>query len=265
MVALTELSSEHHRDLKIAPNCAIEVAKNQHIINIKAAELPKAVTSFPVFFTLHPERDDWVLSAMMCLELHNNLFVDDGKWNASYVPAGLQTYPFFLMQSPDDAKKFTIGIEETNPAFSTEEGEPLFEEDNKAGMRLSQATTLLQEELKNEVQTFQFGRMAKEMGLIVPVEVVVHYEDGKSNALKGLHTIDEAKLQSLDSEQIDKLREQGYLLAMHAMLISVYQLNSLIQIHNRSDAERKIRQVQVETQRPEQPAEQAQAEETQES
>ncbi len=249
MAALTELKSDIHSDWKVAPNCALEVAATQHILNLKVTEIGKAVSNFPVFFTKMGEDGQWSISAVACLELDKNLFVKNGKWDATYMPTGLQTYPFFLMQAPDDDKKFTVGIEESNPAFSTTEGQALFESENKAGEMLSKATALLQDELKNEVHSYQFAKMLEELDLITPVDLVVQYVSGTNNSLKGLYTIDEAKLQSMDMEDVAKLRDKGYLAPLYAMLISIYQLNGLIRRHNTIDGAERIKQVKIETQK----------------
>lgn len=250
MAELTELKSDIHKDWKVAPDCAMKVAQTQHILNVKVTEVGKAVSNFPIFFTKMSERGDWAISAMTSLEVNNNLFVNDGQWEGTYLPTGLQSYPFFLMQSADDEKKFTIGIEEVNPAFSTEEGEPLFESENKAGPFLSQATAILNDDLKNEVHSYQFSRFLNDHELITPVDLVVEYISGTTNALKGLYTIDEAKLQALDIETFSELRDKGYLGPIYALLMSIYQVNSLIRRHNVVDGAERIRQVKVETEKP---------------
>ena len=225
----------------------MQVAQTQHILNIKVPEVGKAISSFPVFFTKMGNSGTWTISALASLEIDKNLFVEDEVWQATYVPVGLQTYPFFLMQSPDDEKKFTVGIEEDNPAFSTEEGEPLFEEKGKAGERLSKATVLLQDDLKSELQTYQFTKRLEELELLSQVDVVVQYTSGTTNSLTGTYTIDEAKLQSLDVEALNELREKGYLAPIYGMLMSIFQLNGLIRRHNAVDGAERIQQVKVET------------------
>ena len=63
--------------------------------------------------------------------------------------------------------------------------------------------------------------------------------------LKGMHTIDETKLQQLSNDDLAALNKQGYLMPIHAMLMSIIQLNSLIQKHNNIESNKTISQVKL--------------------
>ena len=246
MPELKELNPTDHGDLKVAPDCALKVAKNQHLINLKVSEIGHAMTSFPVFMTKVREGTDWAISAITSFELDNNLFVKDNEWQAAYTPAGMQTYPFFLMNSPKGEGQFTIGIDEENEAFSKDSGEALFEDNEKASIYLSQITAQLEGDINNEVHTFHFTRMLDELGLLKQMDLQVHYQDRSINTLKGLHTVDEEKLQNMDIESIETLRSKGYLGPTYAMLMSIYQLNAMIRRHNNYGDLRSIAQVKLE-------------------
>ena len=243
-VTLVELSLKDHSDLKIDPSCAIKVAEKQHLINLKVSELSMAVSSSPVFLSRASEEADWTISAINSFEIDKNLFVEDEKWTATHIPVGMQTYPFFLMRKDGEENSFTIGINENSEAFSKDKGEALFE-DGKASVRLSQATAQLEVEMKNNLHTYQFAKKLSELELIKPVDVQVIYQDGKTNILKGLNTLDEAKLNELGTEQFEELRKAGYLGPIYSMLISIYQFNNLIRLHN-NQSRAKVVQVKLE-------------------
>jgi hypothetical protein len=92
--------------------------------------------------------------------------------------------------------------------------------------------------------------MLDEMGLIKAMDVLVHYADGRTHTLQGLYTPDEEKLQTLAIEELDKLREKGYLAPIYAMLISIYQFNALILRNNQLDGTAKVKQIQLEIPKP---------------
>lgn len=79
--------------------------------------------------------------------------------------------------------------------------------------------------------------------------MLVHYDNGTMQTLKGLHTLDEDRLQSLQAEQLAELNKKGYLSPIHAMLISIYQLNSLIRKHNEVEQFTKVKQIKLEVAR----------------
>ncbi|MEM7360511.1 MAG: SapC family protein [Pseudomonadota bacterium] len=246
MAELIELSNKTHSDLRLVENCALMEAKNQHVIGLKVSEVGMAAGSFPLFFTKNTQTGDWAISAVAGLELNTNLFIENDYWDATYLPTVMQTYPFYLMKSEREEGSYTIGIDEENTAFSKTEGKPLFEDSGKASIMLSGITTMLEEDIKNQIQTFQYAKELDELGLIKGMNVLVHYNDGNTNTLKGLYTPDEEKLQALSVEDLDALRQKGYLPAIYAMLISIYQLNAMILRNNRLDGTRKIKQVQLE-------------------
>jgi len=243
-VKLVELSVENHAELKVDPTCAIKVAEKQHLINLKVGEVSMAVSSYPVFLSRVSENADWALSAINSFELESNLFVENNEWIGTHLPIGMQTYPFFLMRKEGEENNYTIGINENSEAFSKENGESLFEE-GKASLRLSQATAQLEVEIKNDIHTYQFTKKLEELDLIKAVDVQVVYQEGKINTLKGLNTIEEQKLMELSAEQFEELRQAGYLAPIYSMLISIYQFNNLIRLHNNQN-QAKVTQVKLE-------------------
>ncbi len=243
MAELIELSPEAHGDLKVDTQKAISIAKNTHIMTMRVTEVSRAACEMPMFFTKTNDEGDLIISAMTSLELDRNLLVRDDQWKGIYQPTSMATYPFFLMRRPENNEEITVGIDPENSAFSTEKGEPLFEDNKKAGALLSRVTAMLQDDMRNDVHTYNFAKKVAELGLIRSIDVSVGYEGGKVNTLKGLNTIDEAKLAELSEEQFKELREKNYLAPIYSMLISLYQLNHLIRLHNDSGVGDRIQQV----------------------
>jgi hypothetical protein len=246
MTKLVELSSSQHAQLKVLPDCGAKFAETQQIMRLRVSETGNAAANFPIFFTRNGHDGSWVLSALTSFESNQCLFVNQGKWSATYQPTVLQTYPLFLMQSPKDAESYTIGVFEQSSAFSKESGEDLFDDKGKASLYLSRIKTLLEADIKNDIQTYQFGKKLEQLDLLKAIDLLVHHQDGSVQTLSGLHTIDEDKLQALSAEQLHELNIQGYLVQIHAMLISIYQLNLLIRKHNEINDSNKIAQLKIE-------------------
>lgn len=245
MAELVELSHEEHGDYKLDTSAAVKVAEKTHILSLRVTEISRAACELPIFLTKSQQEGVTVISAITSLEVEKNLLVKDDIWKGIFQPTSMMTYPFFLMKHPSEENQFTVGIDPEHAAFSKEEGEALFEEEKKAGPRLSQITQLLQQDMKNDVHTYQFCKEINELGLIQPIEVSVAYEGGKVNKLKGLNTIDEAKLADLSEETYLELRKKNYLAPIYSLLVSHYQVNNLIRLHNQSGKGEKIRQVSM--------------------
>ena len=84
------------------------------------------------------------------------------------------------------------------------------------------------------------------MGLLKSIDLVVQYQDGTNQSITGLITIDEDKINTLSAEQLHGLNQQGYLVQIHALLISIYQLNSIIQKQNSRIDLPKVAQLKIE-------------------
>lgn len=246
MATLTQLSSKKFGQLKIAPNAHINNASKRHVINLSAIEISNAATCFPLFITRNTTNGGWAFSAMTSFEPGQNLYIKDNKWTPVFNPASLRTYPLFLMQSTDNSESYTIGFDQQSDDFSDTDGIDLFNDDGSATQHLSDITRMLDSELTNIKQTYDFGNTLEQHGLLKELDLKVIYKDGTNNVIKGLHTIDEDALQALDSETLSQLNKSGYLTPIHALLVSLYQLNVLLDKNNALASKPPISEVKME-------------------
>lgn len=216
---------------------------------IQAAEAGHAVCSFPVFFSRSPSTGGWALSVVTSLEAGHNLFVQDDRWTAAYAPAGMQTYPLFLMQAESDENAYAVGVIGHDDVLSTDKGEALFDAKGNATIYLDKVVKLLEAGIENETQTRLLAQCLEELDLLKAINVNVHYEDGGIQTITGLHTIDEDRLQSMTPEQLDELNKKGYLILAHALLLSIFQLNVLVRKNNLVDGNKQVKQVKLEVAR----------------
>lgn len=246
MSKLTELNNVKHADLYVANHCQLDFAGTQHLLNIRVTEVGQAVCSFPVFFTKDTQQGLWRLSAISSFNLGHNLFVQNNQWLAPYQLTCMQTYPFHLMASPEDKQGYTIGIDEASSAFSKEQGETIFEQSGKASLYLSRIKLLLEADINNDLKTYQFGQLLNELGLCKSINLLVRYEDDSTQKITGLTTIDEDKFQRLSASNLELLNKKGYLSAIQGMLISILQLNALIQKNNAHAHLPNIKNIKIE-------------------
>lgn len=245
---LVELTGERHGDWKVATDAIIDAVVDQHLLSVRVTEVGQATSSMPLFLHKVPDSGNWVIFGLASLQLQTNLFIENKRWMSPFIPKALQTYPFFLMNSPQDEQKFTVGIDEANSAFSTTEGEPLFESKDKASPLLSRITEMLRQSMQEDVITSQFGKKMEELGLVMPSNIIVQYEDETANQLEGLYTLDEKKLQGLDGDVLKELVAKGYMGPIYGLLMSVFQLNGLLYRNNLRSDFKKLLQVKIDTQ-----------------
>jgi hypothetical protein len=247
MARLTELSSKTHKSLNIVNNAAVRFAAKQHVMALQATEIPQAATCFPVFISRNSTNGQLSISALTSFIPNRNVYVRNDIWEPVFKPSRIQTHPLYLMQSPEDEKRFTIGFDTESGEVSSEAGTPLFTEEGKASESLMEITRLLHNELKLIGQSFTFLKTIEELQLLKAVDMPVQFESGQVDVIQGFYTIDEDRLQTLSTEQFETLRKSGYLMPIHALLISMLQVNALINRHNTLSDVPKINGVKIET------------------
>lgn len=245
MAELTEVSYAEHGNLKVKADSAINFAKSSHIMQLRVTEVVQANANFPVFVIKNSHTGDWMLTALTSLMSGTNLFVKEGKWDATYEPICMQTHPLYLMKSAKDDKSYTVGLMNDPKDFSEESGTALFDSENKGSIYMSRVSSLLEASIKQDIQTFEFLATLSSKGLLKTMDLVVQYPENQAETITGLHTIDEDKLRELDAEQLKAFHDNGYLSVMYSMLNSIYQLNSIIKRNNADTSNKQIAKVNL--------------------
>lgn len=222
------LVAADHGALKLRSSAQVDFAKTQHVILIRAAEIAMAAASMPVFLNRHGASGAWLFSAMTSFVPGQNWFVRDERWDATYWPSFLATYPFFMVPAATDSAELAIGIIPGSPAFSAEEGVALFDDSGKPSLEVTQLEKVLRDDLEKDAQSRAFAEVLLQHKLNRPVDVVVTRASGETHTIRGLHAIDEEALRALSNDVLLDLNSRGYLLAIHALLISMSQVNTLV-------------------------------------
>ena len=246
MSELTELDQTRHKDFHVIENAQNQYSAKQHLLNIQVTEIGQMICSLPVFLTKDPQHGLWRLSALTSFSVGHNLLIQNNRWLSAYQPSFIQTYPFYLMNSPREENTYTVGIDERSEVFSTTQGEALFDNKGKGTEFLTRIKAMLEADIQKSINTYQFGKEIESLGLSKSINLLITYADDNTQKITGLVTIDEDKLQSLSAEQLLALNKKGYLTQIHGMLISMLQLNSLIQKNNDNNTLPKIKNIKLE-------------------
>lgn len=248
-VSLTPLSPERHATLRVRADAVEAFAQTQHVMQVRAAEVVQAVCCYPVFFTRSAQSGQWLMSAMAGFEPGESLVVQDGRWVGSFQPSSIMTYPLFLMQGPDEKTPFVVGIDERNPVFSEDDGEPFFDADGRPSAWVTERSRLLEASVQSDIQTEAFITRMRDLKLTRAINVNVHHADGQMQTITGLHTIDEDRLAKLDDGEVVALQNSGYLAIIHGMLMSIFQLNALLRLRNQREGAVQLSHVRLEVAR----------------
>lgn len=244
MNTLVELNPTDHKQLKVAANSVAQLASQMQIINITAQEIPQATTEFPVFFTRNSQTGDWGSSILASLLQGVSPMVTEGQWQGLYTPNFLRTYPVFPMRQ-EDSNTYTLGIDPENDMLTEQSGEALYTEEGKETPYLDSLRRTVDADIKSGYQTFLMTKELDELDLFKSIDLVLQFKDGTRQNLHGLFTINEENFQNLPADKLAEFQQKGYLVIIHAVLLSTYQLNRLIRMHGKIDSKDNVVSVNI--------------------
>ena len=230
-----------HKDLHVKLNGDFSHAKDTHLAAASLREYAQIASCMPIIFIKDPKSNTTHSVAMLGIEQGVNLFMKDGKWSGHMVPLNIQRYPFDVRP---DGDKLGVFIDE-NSDLVGKEGEPLFVEEGPSPF-LDNRQKLLSELAYSEMATRDFIQKIEDLGLFDPIVIRAQYVDGQQRNINGMQTISEKRLQELDADTVAELHKTGYLGAIYAILMSLGQLNRLVQLTQGGASPVRALQLQLE-------------------
>lgn len=225
---------KEHKKTKIQRITNFKFVEDVNMASVMVHEFPKVAPTYPIIFLEDPEKDLFKPVALFGLEKGENLFIQDDKWQAAYIPAIIRRYPFVLAVN-EDSTKFTVCIDADSEFVNEKEGEPLFEDD-KPSKAMEQVKRYLQELQQMELFTNEFVRYLGEKNLFTPMNMNVRL--GKQvKSVTGAYIINEERLGNLSDSAFLELRDKKYLPMIYAHLGSLGQMERLVSFKDTSLAE----------------------------
>lgn len=225
------LNSQHHRHLKLQRFADFSLLSTTHAVMVNAIEFPLAALSFPVVFVPGDKSDPNIKAvAILGLVPNDNLFVEDGRWLADYVPAFFRRLPF-LTAPLAGSDQVGVYIDVQWPGLSPTEGDPLFGDDGAQAPTLTAAIEFLQAFDTEAARSAQLGARLEALGLLTPMKADVTLPNGSQLTVDGFMVVDEDKLSKLSDAVVMELHRSGALGLVHAHLLSLQQMRRLIDRH----------------------------------
>ncbi len=162
-----------------------------------------------------------------------NLFLEGDRWDATYIPLSVQRQPFLIGISGDER---LIHVDMSHPRVRADGGEPLFLPHGGMTELLERTRSVLLALHDGIAATAAFIEALEHHALLESFVLDVQLADGTASRLTGFHTIDEARLESLDGAALERLSRDGYLLPIYMVLASMSRLRDLIERVNRRRA-----------------------------
>ncbi|MBD3586120.1 SapC family protein [Salinimonas sp. HHU 13199] len=247
------LDKEKHKNTKLAVNNTFAFAKNTHLAAASIKEYAQLASTMPIVFIRDPKSERFHSVAMLGMEQGQNLFLATDRWKGPHVPMNVMRYPFDVRPEGD---KLGIYIDE-NAEMLGDEGQPLFTDAGEPSDFLKNRQEFLGELANSEMMTQRFIKQVTELDLLEEVQIRLVYQNNQQRNVTGMLSINEKKLLELPEEKVLELHKAGFLGAMYAMMLSLGQLNRLVELSK--DTENPIQSMQMSVVKKEEAQEEATA------
>lgn len=244
MAKITPIKKENHQNTKVASQRDLSHLARQHIVPVNAREFSQAQTSYPIVIVKEPESNRYRAVAMLGLEVGENLYYAENKWQAIYVPQGASMVPFALGLDPEKERTLTACIDEESEFVGEDKENALFDAEGNETDYLKSIQESLGRLYENEVATEGFIKELVDNDLLLELELQIAFNNNDNKKLVGLFGIDEKKLQELSDEKVIDFHKRGLFVPIHALLGSIGQVNRLAQLRNMSDNPVKVSGIQ---------------------
>jgi hypothetical protein len=238
------LNNVTHKDLRVVTRFGAQFGDNVGTVVTVPTEYADVQREYPIFFRKDSNTGEYQSIALLGFSKDENLFLEEGRWNAGYVPGMIVKGPFLIGFQEQDIdgetrKEPVIHVDLDHPRVSNSEGEPVFLPQGGNSPYLEHIAAVLRGLRAGlEVSNAMFAAFTA-LDLIEPVklEIKLTSEDGYS--LVGLHTINQQKLASLDGKALENLNKAGFLHGAFLVASSMNNVKKLMGMKQRRLAQAK--------------------------
>lgn len=232
------LTAEAHRDLTIRTDRAPALGDAAMCCLTVPHEFRAVQGEYPILFRLSDTRDRFSALAMFGFENGENLFLEDGRWEARYRPLAMEIQPFLIGGSPTDDGVAQVHIDLSSPRIGRDgRGERLFDAMGRPTPYLDRVAGLLGTLDEGYRAAPDFFDALQRHDLLEPFTLDVTLDDGSRNQLVGFHIIAEDRLATLDAATLAALNAAGHLLPIYMAIASLEHFGELVARRNRRIAD----------------------------
>ncbi len=226
---IVPVALERHRHKKVRNTTQFDYAAGFHIAYVTVHEFARAAATYPIVFLEDKPNDGFRPVVLLGLQPGENLFLGaDGAWNASYIPAMIRRYPFALSKGTEE-NRFVVCVDEASTLLSDTEGAPMFDEKGEPTQVIENVKRYLSELQQMDMLTQQFSHFLLSNNLLTPLNMRVN-ATAQARNITGCYVINEERLNAFSDALFLEVRAKGFLPAMYAHLMSLPQIERLVQL-----------------------------------
>ena len=222
------LDRDTHRDLRVRTEPGAEFGDAIMACLTVPLEFRRIQGEFPILFRRNLETGKFSAVALLGFENGENLFLEDGRWDALYRPMALAIQPFLVGRPAGGNGAAQVHIDLGHSRIAQPgEGVRLFDENSQPTPHLEQVATMLGDLDEGYRASESFFDALERHELIEPLAVDVELNDGSQHRLVGYHIVNEDRLAALDAAALGDLHSAGHLMPIFMAMASLSNLAEL--------------------------------------
>lgn len=227
------LNNIAHRDLRVATGFGAEFGDAVGMVPAYPSEFAELQREYPIFLRREGATAAWQSVVLLGFEQQENLFLQDGRWNASYLPGAAAKGPFLIgfQEHQIDGvltQEAVMHVDLDHPRVNTAAGEQVFLPQGGNTPYLDHIAGVLRGIHDGSAFGAEMFAMLDAKGLIQPIKLDVQIEPQHRVSVNGLHGIDRERLAMLEAADLLELNRAGYLEGAYLMLASLHNMRRLI-------------------------------------
>lgn len=228
------LNNVAHKDLRVTTRFGAEYGDAVATIPVFPTEFADVQREYPIFFRKDDASGQYQAVALLGFGRDENLYLQDGRWTAGYLPAALARGPFLIGQQEQEIEgelrmEPVVHVDMEHPRISRDgTGEAVFLEHGGQSPYLEHIATVLRAINTGVDAGKTLYGLLDELGLLQPVTVQLRFDESNGANLTGLWQIERERLQALDGEALQRLHASGMLEGVYLVLASQYNMRRLI-------------------------------------
>lgn len=231
------LDNVTHRELRIKREFRPGQGYDVSVARVFPSEFGALQNEYPLFLLKNTDTDHFEPIALFGFRDGENLYLRDGRWDAAALPLTIERQPLmigFQEQIVDGVptRMPVVHIDLDHPSVNTEQGEVLFLPHGGESDWLEHMTSVLKAIHDGHEEIPPFSQTLVGLELIESIALEIEFVDGSKHTVKGLYTIDEARLADLSGSALETLNRSGYLRHIFMLLASMPNLTHLIERKN---------------------------------
>ena len=229
------LNFTDHGALRIRADAAPDLGDGVMSCLVVPAEFRRLAAEYPILFRYDGESRSFSALALFGFEAGENLFLEDGRWDAASRPFAMAVQPCLVGRPRDGQGPGQVHIDMAHPRVTQagSDGIRLFDDTGQPTPWLEEIASMLGALDEGYRASGEFYAALDRHDLLEPFSMDVTLDNGASHRLVGYHLINEEKLRALGPAALGELHAAGHLEPVYMALASLGNLGKLVRRKNR--------------------------------